>query len=328
MAANNTAADAVVPSIRNQELEAYLASMNVLRANVAQVVSGLKTGLLVTGPGGTGKSYTILDELKRLDADYALSNSRMTGRALFETLQRAPKTLHLLEDMETLLKDKNALGVLRGALWGQGETDETGRQKRFVTWSTAKKHERLLFTGGIILVLNGSVNDSPELGAIATRIGEIRIEPSNEELAEVMRDYAQAGHTHGSQVMSGEECQEVVEFLIGEAARRDLRLDLRVMRRAFSHYLHGRDGDSGVGWQTLVETDLAGRPARAGKRLTRKQQKEVYLSLVAELYGRDLSTRERIAAWAQTTGKSRAVFYRHAGELGLTRNRMVAAAAE
>ena len=128
--------------------------------------------------------------------------------------------------------------------------------------------------------------------------------------------------------MSREECQEVVEFLIGEAASRGLRLDLRVMRRAFSHYLHGRDGDSGVGWKTLVETDLAGRPARAGKRLTRKQQKEVYLSLVAELYGRDLSTRERIAAWAQTTGKSRAVFYRHAGELGLTRNRMVAAAAE
>ena len=39
----------------------------------------------------------------------------MTGRGLFDTLAKHPDAVHVLEDVEQLMNDKNALGVLRSA---------------------------------------------------------------------------------------------------------------------------------------------------------------------------------------------------------------------
>jgi hypothetical protein len=101
-----------------QELEPKL---NLIRDRVRGVAASIHTGLYLWGDGGTSKSYTILDELQKLKADYVMHNSRMTGRGLVETLRRFSASIHVIEDCESIFDDKRAWGVLRSALWSQSK---------------------------------------------------------------------------------------------------------------------------------------------------------------------------------------------------------------
>ena len=62
--------------------------LHLVRDHVTGVGKGYKPGYYLYGPGGMGKSYTVLKHLKRLDVPYQLFNSRMTAKGLFLTLQR------------------------------------------------------------------------------------------------------------------------------------------------------------------------------------------------------------------------------------------------
>ena len=107
----------------------------VVRDRVRSVVLGYTTGFFLYGEGGNCKSFTVVQELERLRADYKLHNSRMTGRGLFDVLRNLPDSIHLLEDVEGLFRDPMAQGVLRSALWGQRRD---GEQERLVTWNAYK----------------------------------------------------------------------------------------------------------------------------------------------------------------------------------------------
>src|SRR5437868_6969407 len=121
------------PLDRDEEALARLKKKQSLVCDhITAVAKRYKTGLYLYGPGGMGKSYTVLQHLKHLDVTYQLCNSRMTAKGLFETLEKARDAIHVLEDMERLTKDPDAQGVLRSALWAQPGHD------RVVTWTTAK----------------------------------------------------------------------------------------------------------------------------------------------------------------------------------------------
>src|SRR5207244_3419892 len=74
--------------------EDHLASLEkklqVVRDRTRGVVEGYATGLHVWGDGGIGKSFTVLRTLERLRADFTLVNSRLTGKGLFNNLEKFP----------------------------------------------------------------------------------------------------------------------------------------------------------------------------------------------------------------------------------------------
>ena len=191
------------PPDRDQEALASLEKkLHLVRDHVTAVAKGYKTGYYLYGPGGMGKSYTVLRHLESLDVPYQLFNSRMTAKGLFLTLQKAPDAIHVMEDMERLTKDPDAQGVLRSALWAQPGHD------RVVTWTTATDGtQRFVFRGGLILISNRPLADLPELRAMATRIEVHRLEVSDAELAALMRELAGKGYRLDGKVGIGpEEC--------------------------------------------------------------------------------------------------------------------------
>src|SRR5262249_18414061 len=149
------------------------------------------TGLYLYGAGGLGKTYHVLQQLEMLEADFRLFNARMTGKGLFQALEKAPDAVHVLEDMERLTQDRDAQGVLRGALWSQ-----PGRPRE-VTWTTAAGAARFVFRGGLILLANRPLADLPELRALATRIAVYRLEVTDAELAAQLRRIAGGGFARG-----------------------------------------------------------------------------------------------------------------------------------
>jgi hypothetical protein len=217
-------------------LESLEHKSQIVRDRVQGVAEGYTNGFYLWGEGGISKSYTVEETLKKLGKSFKLTNSRITGKGLFVLLRDYPDLVHVLEDAETLFGDKTSHGVLRSALWSQKE--------RFISWQTAEKLDGFTFTGGIILVANCGLVDSPQLRALKTRIPTLNFRPTNEEIAAKMRQIASKGHNHLQFSLNPEKCKEVAQAIIERTTRLQRNLDLRVLVNTFNDRLQYENGSA------------------------------------------------------------------------------------
>jgi hypothetical protein len=92
----------------HQALESLDRKLQLINDRVTAVARGYATGLYVCGPGALGKTFSVHQQLDRLECDYKTFTSRMTAKGLFATLERAPDSVHVLEDMERIVNDRDA----------------------------------------------------------------------------------------------------------------------------------------------------------------------------------------------------------------------------
>ena len=289
-------------------LASYEAKLQLVRDYVKGVALGFSNGFFLFGTGGIAKSFTVLGELQRLSTDFKLFNSRMSGRGLFETLAEYPKSVHVLEDMERLVKDKDSQGIIRSACWAQRGDD--GRQKRTITWATARGVESIVFSGGIIMLSNRPLDDLPELRAIKTRISHLHLEVTDQEIAAQMRRLAKGGYRHDDQEMTADEAEMVCDFVILESQSKLCHLDMRLWDTACRDYLQWREGHSTCHWQTLVATRLDGRRDDPPSFPKDREQDEDLRTLEAVL-GQCSTTLAAQMEWCRLRAKSRASFFRY-----------------
>lgn len=311
-----------VPTLSDRDrahLAILEARLQLVRDFVGQVAAGRSTGLYLYGEGGIGKSHTVIGELERLRADYKVHNSRMNGRGLFNALQTAPDSIHLLEDMEQVTRDRNALGVLRSALWAQRKDGGDGPMERAVTWSTYKMEHRIVFTGGIIMTANRPLAELPELQAIKTRIPCMQLRATDGEMTAMMRRVALDGFRQDGRVMSPDECLEVCEFLVVQSRSLQRPLDMRMLVNSFTDFLTWRECETGCHWHDLAATRLKERPTTfasppdLGTRADRRQRE---LDAAREIAATTSDRAGRKRLWAERTRKSEATFYRRLDEIG------------
>ncbi len=294
-----------------EQLESLECKLQLIRDRVQGVAQGYYNGFFLWGEGGTSKSFTIEDTLNRLQVPYKVTNSRVTGKGLYDVLKAHPDTVHLIEDAETMSRDRNAHGVLRSALWGQ--TGPDGRQKRVVCWQTAHESDEFEFNGGIILVANRNLDDMAELRAVKTRIPCLQYVATNEEVGALMRQIAAKGHRHGPYTLSPQRCLEVVGVITQFGSRLGRNLDLRLLVNTFNDRVQYENGAALTHWRDLLESRMREQvvvPSR-GVRAERKNKELEVLRQVAHL-----PAPERLARWVQETGKSQAALYRRLAELG------------
>jgi len=285
--------------------------LQAVRDFTTSVATGRTTGFYLWGSGGCGKSHTVIEELERRRVPYKLFNSRMTGRGLYDNLERFPDETHLLEDMEQLFHDRGARGVLRSALWSQSQRDHDGPPERQVTWTTHRMEHSFVFTGGIIMTANRKFPDIPELGAIKTRIGYMQLNVSDNEIIAVMRMIASKGYRMGSDLLAPDECREVCDCVVDTCMGLNRELDLRLFVNSFSDYAQWRECEAGCDWKDLVSARVKERPTRIRECRTiheRGSQKEQELELARELA--DVGREERRRIWKERTGKSEQTLYR------------------
>lgn len=288
-------------------LASYEAKLQLVRDYTKGVALGFSNGFFLHGTGGIAKSYTVLGELQRLGVDFKLFNSRMSGRGLFDALGEYPKAVHLLEDMERVVRDKDAQGIIRSACWAQRADD--GRQKRSITWATARGIESIVFQGGLIMLSNRALDDLPELRAIRTRISHLHLEVSDAEIAAQMRRLARNGYRHGEQEMTPDECETVCDFVVLESQSKLCHLDMRLLDNAFRDYLQWREGHSTCHWQVLVATRLDGRKDDAPS-FPKDRQQDDDLRTLKSVLAQFPSTLAAQLEWCRLRSKSRASFFR------------------
>lgn len=298
----------------------HLAELNkkfqVVRDRVAGVAMGYHSGVIITGRGGTGKSWTAVEELTRLGCDYKLHNTHLTPRALFDEVAENARAVHVIEDAEEVTRNPVSLGVLRSATWGS-RRNQQGRYARLVTWGAHGAGSEVLFEGGIVLISNRALGDLPEMRALATRIPSLDLAVTPAEIAALMRSVARRGHQIGEARLGPDECMEVAEFIIAESAQSKRPLDMRALILGYADRLQSEDGDAGCDWRDLIRSTLRGRPAVTGDIEPvgmRAATKARELETAREIAG--LARRERLQAWQEREGKSEAALYRRLAELG------------
>jgi hypothetical protein len=140
--------------------------------------------------------------------------------------------------------------------------------------------EAVTFHGQIICISNLALQRGPLLTALKSRVHYLGFEPNDEELAALMLDLAASGWPAKQPRLSPAECGQVAAFLIEEARRRDVPLDLRqLVDKAYPDYLQHRSGDTEVDWRDLVIASLEGQVVELRHTSTirptkRKEQKE------------------------------------------------------
>lgn len=127
----------------------------VLEALVADVVEGDIRGLIVSGPPGLGKSYTVEQGLDEVDCRIIKGHARATG--LFKLLYeyREAGQILVFDDCDSVFEDPIALNILKTAL------DTT--EERVISWMSEAAFEgsdgetvptTFTYEGSIIFITN------------------------------------------------------------------------------------------------------------------------------------------------------------------------------
>jgi hypothetical protein len=237
-------------SAEDQEhLRIYQERCDRLRDRTISVAKRYQNAAYIVGRPGSGKTHIIRETLENNDVGHVYRNGRMTPMGLYEQLASHPESLIVIDDIPSLLAEKMALQILMAALGG-----EPG-QPRPVTYTTKSKDERgkaFDFSGGIIAISNVPLRRDPLSDAIVSRSVLLEHEPTDEELAAVMRLTASQGYGD----MTPAECHEVVRFVIDESRANDFRLDLRCMTKGFQDYRQCKCGDAIRPWKELIRSSM------------------------------------------------------------------------
>jgi hypothetical protein len=286
--------------------------LELIRDRVRGVACGFDNGLYLWGEGGTSKSFTVQGTLDEMQTTYKLTNTRVTAKGLFELLREFPNVVHIIDDAETLLADRHAIGLLRSALWGQDGPG--GRQVRPVTWQVAGNREEVIFTGGIILICNLPLDNLPEVRALKTRIPVLRYAPTCEEVIVMMHDIAAKGHRHGDYKLTPDECLEVVHEVVSRFQNLQRTPDIRLLINGFKDRIQWASGSSTTHWKDLLESRLREQMVPVSDRYLPRSERKLEEQAIARRI-MHLPPQERLQVWNQETGKSQPALYRRLAEV-------------
>jgi hypothetical protein len=137
---------------------------------VSMVGGGKTASAIITGDGGLGKSHTVVSALKALGlrdvsdiepgttvaprSTFRVVKGYSTAKGLFRILFENRNSIIVFDDCDSILKDEDAVNLLKGAL----DTYD----KRLITWNTNAREDELPrmfeFTGGVVFISNRSIN--------------------------------------------------------------------------------------------------------------------------------------------------------------------------
>lgn len=148
------------------------------------VINNTAVSLIITGQGGLGKTFTVMQEIARKKLtkpnDYIVIKGYSTARGLFRTLFENNGKLIIFDDCDEVLEDKVAKNILKSAL----DSYDT----REVSWVIKTPDESLPesfeFTGRVIFISNKSQDHIEQ--SIISRSLNIDLTMTSEEIVERM----------------------------------------------------------------------------------------------------------------------------------------------
>ena len=234
------------PSDDQQLVQEFERKLQIIRDRVSSVAHNYHTGCYLVGRPGTSKTYTVMEELGRMERPSLCRNARMSPYGLFCLLDEHRDHVVVLDDITSVFKSDQAMEILLAALDGRPG------QPRTITYKTKDKDLSVPFSGAIVAISNVPMRSDRLARALGSRIVVLEHEPTDDEVAAFIRHLAAKGFMD----LTADECAEVAEFIISETRQYDLRLDLRHLTKGWQDYRQFKHGRSQTTWRDLIRTSL------------------------------------------------------------------------
>lgn len=163
---------------------------------VTMVATGATASCVITGEGGLGKTYSVIKALKAAGLtdvteipvgevvsprkSYRVVKGFSTAKGLYKILFENKNSIIVFDDCDSVLKDPDALNLLKGAL--------DSYDKRIITWNTSVSDDGLPrvfeFKGGVVFVSNMQADKISQ--AIRSRSMNVDLSMSTDQKIERM----------------------------------------------------------------------------------------------------------------------------------------------
>ena len=199
---------------------------------VGMIADNTATSVVVTGPGGLGKTHTVkealqahgLEDASALDCttaparSYKMIKGYSTAKGLYRELFNNKDSVLVFDDCDDVLKDNTALNLLKGAL--------DSYDQRVITWNTDKGDDDLprsfVFQGRIIFISNMKRKQIAD--ALLTRAYCVDLKMTTQQKIERMEHMVASEHfmPHYSQQMK-QDAMDLIKTLQADVKELSLR---------------------------------------------------------------------------------------------------------
>ena len=225
---------------------------DMVRARVRGAAMGYSNGLLLYGPPGVGKSFLVEQTLRDNGSTWAEAPKGLTPQGLLEFFKDHGSEIMLFDDVAELFRNERGRKYMMAACGTR--PDHT--QVRHVSYSREGSQVDIPVSGCCIIL----TNDDSCPKAFASRVPVLEYSPSQEQIAALMRRIVREGITRGKWHLTADECRMVTEYLISEAEKEGVPLDLRdLMEKSLPDYAMWKAGLSKVLWKDMVRAHLFGK---------------------------------------------------------------------
>lgn len=211
---------------------------SLVSSNVDILLQSELNSLILCSPAGLGKTTLIMKTMREKGfvegEDFLYYNSLFTPLAFFQTLDEVnglnkPKIL-ILDDVETLLDNKEIINLLKSATWNSGNN----RQVNYMTTSRKVQNTTIYFEGKIIILVNALPDKNPMFRAISDRSLFFEFQLNQAEILDIMKEEMVKKPFQG---LSQEDKMKVFNF-VKSNVRNDTELSFRTLIKAFNNYLY------------------------------------------------------------------------------------------
>ena len=172
---------------------------------VKMVATKTTVSAIISGPGGLGKTYSVVKALEaaglknitdlsdfqvgsliKTKTSYRIVKGYSTAKGLFRTLQESNNCTIVFDDCDSILKYTVALNLLKGALDSFGD--------RYISWNSDMRDDDLdktfKFTGQIIFITNVTSEKLDQ--AVKSRAMVVDLSMTRDEMLERMRTISES----------------------------------------------------------------------------------------------------------------------------------------
>jgi len=255
--------------------------IKVLEEFIKMVGKKYFDSLIVVGKPGIGKSYTVIETLKKHRIEYVYHTGFRSPLSLYNFLYKHREDLIVFDDTAGIMNNKTAISILDPVLWPVNS-------KRIVQWGTTSdlvEIPEFEFKGRIIFICNRLPKAAPD---VVSRCMVYRLDYSYDELIEIMRSIAQKP----SRGLSVKERKMIVEFIAENTDEATRDFNLRLQYKIESIYKYCKK--SGQDWKQIALSLLNNRNEKIVE--------------IKRLLSSNMPVREQIQKWMENGWSRRSYF--------------------
>lgn len=229
---------------------------------------------IIKGRSSTGKTTEVVNKVNDITGGrFVYLNGHLTPKELFNCYRDNASSIIVLDDIDSLLANKTAVGILKSA---SVERADGMRRINYTATNIYDEDCSVVFIGKTFILCN-HLPKNPDILAVMSRSIYYNFNPSNIEIVEQIKKW----DNYDAEVL------EYLHFVFGENNQLNFRHYVKAVELK---ELYGAD------WKDLV--------------LPLLNISDRYGLLHNLTNNRELAVKEQAKIYAEETGKSRATFYR------------------